>query len=131
MLLLPERQRRVTHVVERLLQKDKRRAWHVHCSIKFFTEAQFLLALHRVKLSVLTPDYKMESDSEASDIISINKRRRQDNVESDSDLEQIVFPSRNRRRILSDDEEDVQNENRERNVSSQEWIWKDAENITQ
>nr|XP_033335544.1 piggyBac transposable element-derived protein 4-like [Megalopta genalis] len=73
----------------------------------------------------------MESDSEASDVISINKRRRQDNVESDSDLEQIVFPRRNRRRIISDDEEDVQNENRERNVSSQEWIWKDAENITQ
>ena len=34
MLLLPERQRRVTHVVGRLLQKDKWRAWHVHCSIK-------------------------------------------------------------------------------------------------
>lgn len=99
--------------------------------MKFFTEAQFLLALHRVKLSVLTPDCKMESDSEASDVISINKRRRQDNVEPDSDLEEIVFPLRNRRRIISDDEEEVQNENRERNVSSQEWIWKDTENITQ
>lgn len=87
--------------------------------LKFFTESQFLLALHRVKLSVLTPDCKMESDSEASDIICTNKKKKQDNVESDNDLEEIVFPLRNRRRIISDNEEEVQNENRERNVSSQ------------
>ncbi|OAD57332.1 Elongation of very long chain fatty acids protein 7 [Eufriesea mexicana] len=41
--------------------------------IKFFIEAQFLLALHRVKLSVLTPDCKMENDNEASDIICAPK----------------------------------------------------------
>jgi hypothetical protein len=78
--------------------------------MKFLTETQFLLALHRVKLSVLTPDCKMESDSEASDVICTNKNRRQDNVESDSDSEEIVFPLRNRRRIIPDDEEEVQNE---------------------
>ncbi|KAK2578547.1 hypothetical protein KPH14_012576 [Odynerus spinipes] len=71
----------------------------------------------------------MKSDSEASDICT-NKRRRHDNVESDSDLEEIVFPLRNRCRIISDDEEEIQNKNREWNVSSQEWIWKDTENIT-
>lgn len=120
MHLLPERQRHATHVVRRLLQTNKRRAWHVHCWMKFLTVAQFLLIVRRVKLSVLTPDSKMKSDSEASDVIYINKRRSQDNVESDSDLEEIVFPLRNRRRILSDDKEDVQIENRERTVSSQE-----------
>lgn len=88
--------------------------------LKFFTESQFLLALHRVKLSVLTPDCNMESDSEASDIICTNKRKKQDNVESDNDIEEIDFPLLNRRRIISDGEEEVQNENRERNVSSQE-----------
>lgn len=99
--------------------------------MKFFTKAQFLFALHCVKLSVLTSDCKMESDSEASDIISINTRRRQDNVESDSNLEEIDFPLLNRRGIISDDEEEAQNENRERNVSSQEQIWKYTENTTQ
>jgi ribosomal protein L37AE/L43A len=82
--------------------------------MKFFTETQFLFALHRVKLSVLTPDCKMESNSKASDIICTDKRSRQDNIQSDSDLEEIVFPLRNRRRIVSNDEEEVQNENGKR-----------------
>lgn len=114
MLLLPERRRaivagrKVTCVVRLLL-------------MKFFTKPQFLLALRRAKcVSVLTPNCKMVSDSEANDIISINKKRKRDNVESGSDVEEIVFPLRNRRKTISDGEEEVRNENRARNVSSQE-----------
>lgn len=72
----------------------------------------------------------MESKSEVNDIISTNRKRKHDSGDSDSDFEEIVFPLRNRRIILSDDEEECINEDCEINLISNEWIWKDIENIT-
>lgn len=63
----------------------------------------------------------MESNSEVNDIISTNRKRKYDTSDSDSDFDEIVFPLRNRRRILSDDEEECINEDCEINLKSNEW----------
>jgi hypothetical protein len=72
----------------------------------------------------------MESDSELSDIVSTNtKRKRLIKIDSkDSDCDEIIFPLRKRCRIISDDEEESGNEDCEINPVSKEWIWKDTEN---
>lgn len=73
----------------------------------------------------------MKSDSEVNDIISTNRKRKEDSSDSDSDSDdEIVFPLRNWRRILSDDEEESKNKDCQINLISNEWIWKDTENIT-
>ncbi|XP_050452209.1 piggyBac transposable element-derived protein 4-like [Cataglyphis hispanica] len=74
----------------------------------------------------------MESKSEVNDIISTNGKRKHDGSDShsDSDFDEIIFPLRNRRRILSDDEKEYINEDCEIDLIPNEWVWKDTENIT-
>ncbi|GBL99342.1 hypothetical protein AVEN_206762-1 [Araneus ventricosus] len=113
MLLSQNRQRRGMYVVMRLSQKQKRCTWHVGWDC---------LPEHRLslQLSIFNPYSKMESKSEVNDIISTNRKRKHDS--GDSDFDEIVFPLRNRRIILSDDEEECINEDREINLISNEWI---------
>lgn len=93
---------------------------------------QIISALHSVQLSIFNPYSKIESKSEVNDIISTNGKRKHDGSDShsDSDFDEIVFPLRNRRRILSDDEEEYINEDCEIDLIPNEWVWKDTENIT-
>lgn len=70
---------------------------------------------------------RIESDSELSDIISTSIKRKQllaiDSEDNNSDCDEIVFPLRKRCTMMSDDEEESDNENCEINLIVKEWIW--------
>ncbi|GBO00005.1 hypothetical protein AVEN_250928-1 [Araneus ventricosus] len=89
--------------------------------VGLFARAQIIIALHSVQLSIFNSYSKMESKSEVNDIISTNRKRKHDS-DKDSDFDEVVFPLRNRRIILSDDEEECINEDCEINLISNEWI---------